>query len=168
MLTVGLIILFCLSINKKATVFCVAPISIHFIYWELYCALPSIQNFQSTTFSKLIQDCYFRAMADMPFGVIAGAIFVYLSNKDCVVTRILRSHGTVFGSGGIMLALLLIRIQQQGLMEYICIVIFIFAVICLSAGAFVRKRKYTSFEILPCDRISRGVKFFNLYKPIYV
>lgn len=143
MLTVGLIILFFLSVNKEAVVFCIASLCIHYIYWELYCALPSLQNFQSYTFSKLIQDCYFRAAAGMLLGVVAGYTYNSLKNKESHLVIFLNRKGVLIGNAGIALALLLICRKPEGLMEYICIGIFFLSIICLfvCAGGDICLRK---------------------------
>lgn len=134
------VLLLFLAVNKKATIYCIAPLGVYYIYWEMYKALPTIQLFSTYTFSSRIGDWYFRAGAGIALGMIAGQLYYVLQNNDSYISRIARQHGNKFGCLMIVGALLLIKSVPHKLIEYICIVVFFFSIIGLFIGTDIAPR----------------------------
>lgn len=135
MLIAGLVILFLLCVNKKAFVYCIAPISIWFIYWTLFQQWNGIQSFDYCTFTPLIQDTMFRAFAGLSLGVAAGALLEHLEGNEALpATKLVHRRGNLLGCVGLLAGFLLMGIRQYGLFELICIALFFFCVIGLFGG----------------------------------
>lgn len=160
MLVAGLFVMFLLCCNRKAYTYCIAPLGILFIYWTMFQKLGGIQNFDSYTFTSLIQDTQFRALAGLMLGTEAAALLEYVEEGEQVLVRkLLHRRGKLLCCLGIIAGLALMMIKQYGLFELISIAIFFFTVIGLFGGRDLT-RELTPFAKPLCYL---GALSFNLY-----
>ena len=135
MLVAGLVVMFLLCVNRKAYTYCIAPLGIWFLYWTMYQKLGGIQNFDSYTFTQLIQDTQFRALAGLMLGTTAAALLEHIQSAGPTLAgKLLQRRGNLLGCIGIALGLSLMMIKQYGLFELISIAIFFFSVLGLFGG----------------------------------
>ena len=135
MLVAGLLVMFLLCVNRKAYICCIAPLGIWFLYWTMFQKLGGIQNFDSYTFTPLIQDTQFRALAGLMLGTTAAALLEHIQSAGPTPTgKLLQRRGNLLGCMGITLGLSLMMVKQYGLFELISIAIFFFSVVGLFGG----------------------------------